>query len=137
MQSATPSQEVNPRKLFVGNLPFNATQEELEAHFSQFGELAENGVKLIIDKMTGRSKGFAFVEFTTKEAADDAVAKSNDMEFGGRNMVVNVARPIAPRTDRPQRGGYGNDRGGSSFGGGDRGGYRGGSSDRSSRGPRY
>ena len=131
MYNATDTQEVNPRKLFVGNLPFSATQEELEAHFSQYGELAENGVKLIIDKMTGRSKGFAFVEFVEVSAAEEAVNKANNFELNGRPMVVNVARPLAPRTDRPQRssGGYGNDRGG----------YRGGSSnDRgSSRGPRY
>lgn len=122
MQSATPNQqEANPCKLFVGNLPFNATEEELIEHFSQFGELAENGVKLIIDRMSGRSKGFAFVEFVNKEDAQEAIKQSHDADFGGRNMIVNEARPMAPREDRPQRGGgFRGNRGG------DRGGYRGG-----------
>lgn len=111
--------QTNNKKLFVGNLSFQATEADLEQLFAQYGEIAQ--VTLISDRMTGRSKGFAFVEFTTEEAAQAAAQALNEQPFMDRNMVVNVARPQAPRENRSFGGGS---RGG--FGGGSRGGSRGG-----------
>lgn len=108
----------NAKKLFVGNLPFSATEDELREQFGQFGEIVD--LKLIIDRMTGRSKGFAFVEFADEAAAASAIEGMNGKDNGGRAMVVNVARPPAPREDRGPRRDFG---GG---GGGSRGGYGGG-----------
>lgn len=87
--------QVNPKKLFVGNLPWSLTEDQLTEMFSQYGELVS--VKLIIDKMSGRSKGIAFVEFATEEAASQAMEAANGMEIEGRALVVNVARPFQPR----------------------------------------
>ncbi len=106
----------NPRKLFVGNLPYSATEQQLEELFAPHGEIRE--IKLIIDRVTGRSKGIAFVEFVNEEDAQKAIEAVNGVELDGRALVVNVARPPAPR----QFGG--GDRGG--FGGGSRGGFGGG-----------
>ena len=110
----------NNKKLFVGNLPFSATEDELRQMFGQFGEIVD--LKLIIDRMTGRSKGFAFVEFADEATAQAAIEGMNGKDNNGRAMVVNVARPPAPREDRgPSRdfGGGGRSSGGS---GGSRGG---------------
>jgi len=113
----------NNKKLFVGNLPFSATEDELREAFGQYGEIVD--LKLIIDRMTGRSKGFAFVEFADEATAGAAIEGTNGKDMGGRAMVVNVARPPAPREDRgPRRDFGGGSRGG--FGGGNRGGYGGG-----------
>lgn len=87
--------QVNPKKLFVGNLPWSLTEDQLTEMFSQYGELVS--VKLIIDKMSGRSKGIAFVEFATEEMAAQAMEAANGMEVDGRALVVNVARPFQPR----------------------------------------
>jgi cold-inducible RNA-binding protein len=114
-------QQDNNSKLFVGNLPFSTTEDELRDLFGQFGEVTS--VKLIIDKMTGRSKGFAFVEFATPDAAQAAIEATNGQDFNGRAMVVNIARPFQPR-ERGDFQGRGGDRGG--FGGGSRGGFGGG-----------
>ncbi len=112
----------NNKKLFVGNLPFSATEDQLREQFGQFGEIVD--LKLIVDRMTGRSKGFAFVEFADEATAQAAIEATNGKDVGGRAMVVNVARPPAPREDRGPRRDFGGGRGG--FGGG-RGGYGGGS----------
>lgn len=114
----------NNKKLFVGNLPFSATEDQLRDSFGEHGEIVD--VKLITDRMTGRSKGFAFVEFAEESAATAAIEALNGKDNGGRAMVVNVARPPAPREDRgPRRdfggggrGGYGGNRGGYGGGGG-------------------
>lgn len=112
----TTDPQVNPNKLFVGNLPYSVTEDQLRDIFSEHGEIVD--LKLIIDRMSGRSKGIAFVEYASKEMADAAIEAVNGMELEGRALIVNVARPFQPRERT------GGDRGG--FGGGDRGGYRGG-----------
>jgi RNA recognition motif-containing protein len=83
------------KKLFVGNLAWETTQEELQELFTQYGEVEE--AIIITDKFSGRSKGFGFVTFTDDAAADEAVAQLNEKEFKGRNVVVNEAKP--PRQD--------------------------------------
>lgn len=112
----------NPNKLFVGNLPFSVSEDQLTELFAQYGELTN--VKLIIDRMTGRSRGIAFVEFASQDQAQAAMEALNGFELDGRALVVNVARPQAPRENR---GGFGGPRGGGDrrdFRGGDRrGGY--------------
>jgi RNA recognition motif-containing protein len=112
----------NKKKLFVGNLPWSATEAELEEIFAQYGQLVS--VSLITDRMSGRSKGFAFVEYETEEAAQAAVDGAEGMEVDGRPMKVNIARPKAPREDRgPRTGGYNRGGGGGGYnrgGGNDR-----------------
>jgi len=105
------------KKLYVGNLPFSATEDTLHEFFSQSG-VSPSAVNLIRDRFTGQSRGFAFVEISNDEEADRAVNSLNGQNFGGRNLVVNEARP------QEQRGGGGG-RGGGGFGGG-RGGHGGG-----------
>src|SRR6266851_1705023 len=100
-------------KLFVGNLSFNATENQLQDLFAPHGNVLE--VDLIMDKFSGRPRGFAFVSMETKEAADAAVQALNGKDIDGRALTVNEARP---REDRPRTGGGG--------GGGGGGGYRGG-----------
>lgn len=90
------NQTVNNKKLFVGNLPFGMTDATLTDLFSQYGEIVS--ARVIFDRNTGRSKGFAFVEFATAEAAEAAIAALDGQEIEGRKIVVNVARPMAPRT---------------------------------------
>jgi len=114
----------NNKKLFVGNLPFSATEDQLRDIFSQFGEIVD--LKLIVDRMTGRSKGFAFVEFADEATAQAAIEATNGKDVGGRAMVVNVARPPAPREDRGPRRDFGGGSRGGFGGGGSRGGYGGG-----------
>jgi cold-inducible RNA-binding protein len=118
------------KKLYIGNLPFSATEEQLNEWFSQIG-VTPSGVNLIRDRFTGQSRGFAFVEVNSDEDADRAVNSLNGQNFGGRNLVVNEARPQAERSGG--RGGGGG-RGGHGGGGG-RGGDRGG--DRGDRGNRW
>jgi cold-inducible RNA-binding protein len=122
------------KKLYIGNLPFSATEEQLNEWFSQVG-VTPSGVNLIRDRFTGQSRGFAFVEVTNDEDADKAVNSLNGQNFGGRNLVVNEARPQAERGGGG--GGYGGGRGG---GGGGRGGHGGGGGrggDRGDRGNRW
>jgi RNA recognition motif-containing protein len=95
-----------PKKLYVGNLSFTSSEEEIKTLFAQFGEVTS--VTIIKDRDTGRSRGFGFVEM---ENADAAIAQLNGKEFGGRTLTVNEARE---REDRKRGGGGG--RGG--FGGG-------------------
>ena len=111
-------------KLYVGNLSFRTTSEELREAFASVGTVESASV--IEDRETGRSRGFAFVEMATPEEATAAIEAFNGKDFGGRNLTVNEAKP---RTDRGGggRGGYGGGRGG---GGGGRGGYGGGGRDR-------
>ena len=106
-------------KLYVGNLSFRTTSEELRDAFAAVGTVESASV--IEDRDTGRSRGFAFVEMATPEEAAAAIEQFNGKDFGGRNLTVNEAKP---REDRGGRGGgYGGGRGG---GGGGRGGYGGG-----------
>src|SRR5260370_28173939 len=114
------------KKLYVGNRPFSATEDQLNEWFSQIG-VTTSGVNLIRDRFTGQSRGFAFVEVTNDEDADRAVNSLNGQNFGGRNLVVNEARPQAERGGGGgggRGGGYGGGRGG--HGGGGRGRGRGG-----------
>ena len=98
-------------KLYVGNLPYAATEDDLKAHFSQAGTVTS--VALIKDRATGRAKGFGFVEMATNEEAQKAISMLNGQEFMGRAITVNVARPPE---DRPRnfgdrnRGGGGRNR---------------------------
>lgn len=106
-------------KLYVGNLPFSATEEALTSAFAAIGTV--DSVKIITDRDTGRSKGFAFVEMSDEEGAQKAIQALNGSDFGGRSLKISEARPQEPR--RGGGGGYGGGRGG---GGGGRGGYGGG-----------
>ena len=117
-------------KIYVGNLPFSATSESLNDMFSAFGKV--DSAKIVMDRDTGRSKGFGFVEMSTNDEAQAAIEKLNGSDMGGRSLVVNEARPMEPRGDRPQRSGGGFNRGGDR---GDRGGFGGGrGGDRGDRG---
>jgi RNA recognition motif-containing protein len=113
-------------KLYVGNLPFASTAQDLEALFGQVGTVSV--VEIIFDKFTGRSRGFAFVTMANGEEAQQAVEKFHGHEIEGRALAVNIARP---REERPPGGGFGGGRGG--FGGG-RGGRGGGGGYRGGRG---
>jgi RNA recognition motif-containing protein len=83
-------------KIYVGNLPFKATEEDLRELFAQYGSV--ESVRLITDRDTGRPRGFGFVEMS--DGANEAIAELNEREFEGRNLKVNEARP---REDRPRR----------------------------------
>lgn len=97
------------KKLYVGNLPFKATSESLKSMFSQAGEVAS--ANIIIDRMSGRSKGFGFVEFNNDADAAKAIEMFNGKDNEGRPMTVNEAKPMAPRESR----GGGDFRGGNRF----------------------
>lgn len=101
------------KKLYVGNLPFSATEQVLAETFAECGTV--ESAKIITDRDTGRSKGFGFVEMSTDEEAQDAISRYNGADWGGRAMTVNEAKPMAPRENR-----------GGGFGGGNRGGRGGG-----------
>ena len=120
-------------KLYVGNLSFQTTSDELRDHFAQAGTVESASV--VEDRMTGRSRGFGFVEMATPEEAAAAIEQLNGKEFAGRNLTVNEARP---RTDRGPGGGYGGNRGGGGGygGGGGGGGYGGGRRDKDRGGSR-
>jgi RNA recognition motif-containing protein len=128
-------------KLYVGNLSFRTSGDELRDMFSQAGTVESASV--IEDRETGRSRGFGFVEMATAEEAAKAIEMFNGKEFGGRNLTVNEAKP---KTDRGGGGGGrgpgGGGRGGYGGGGGgrdrgDRGGYGGGGGGRNDREPRW
>ncbi len=117
-------------KLFVGNIDFSVTENDLQDHFSKAGTVVS--VNIIQDRMTGKSRGFGFVEMSSQEGATKAVEELNSSELGGRKLTVNEARPME---DRPRGGGGGGGggggyRGGGGGGGGGRGGDRGGGGDR-------
>ena len=82
-------------KLYVGNLPFSATDDSLREMFKQAGEV--ESARIITDRDTGRSKGFGFVEMSTEQQAADAIKKFNGVDLDGRALTVNEARPMAPR----------------------------------------
>lgn len=105
------------KKLYVGNLSFQTTNDDLVQVFSEFGEVTS--AQVVMDRETGRSRGFAFVEMAS--GSDQAIQSMNGAEFQGRTLTVNEARP---REDRPRGGGGGG--GGYGGGGGGRGGYGGG-----------
>ena len=106
-------------KLYVGNLPYSVRDQDLEQAFGQFG--AVTSAKVMIERDTGRSKGFGFVEMGSDDEAQAAINGMNGQPLGGRNVVVNEARPMEPRP--PRSGGFG---GGGGYGGGGGGGYGGG-----------
>jgi len=99
------------KKLYVGGLPYSTSDQELKDLFAPAGNV-ESAI-IITDKMSGRSKGFGFVEMSTEEEAQKAIEMLNGKDVGGRNITVNEARPMeprAPRGDRGGRGGYGGNR---------------------------
>jgi len=89
------------KKLYVGNLPFSATDQILSDTFAQCGTVSSS--KIIMDRESGRSKGFGFVEMSTDAEAADAISKFNGADYDGRPMTVNEARPMAPRENRGSR----------------------------------
>ena len=111
------------KKLYVGNLPYNTSEDDLRDLFSPLGDISD--IAVITDRYTGQSKGFAFVEMPDDAAADAAVAQLNGQTLGSRQIVVNEARPREERSGGGGgRGGYGGGGGGNRGGGG---GYGGGS----------
>lgn len=114
-------------KLYVGNLPYGVRDNDLEQAFGQFGAVAS--ARVMMERDTGRSKGFGFVEMANDAEAQAAIQGMNGQPLGGRSLVVNEARPMEPRP--PRSGGYGGGfRSEGGFGGGNReGGYGGGRSD--------
>ncbi len=109
-------------KIYVGNLSYEVTEEDLKQSFEQFGQV--ESVAIITDKFTGKSKGFGFVEMASKAQGQSAIDGLNGKELKGRALNVNEARP---RTEsRGSRGGHGGGRGGYGGGRGGRGGGRGG-----------
>jgi hypothetical protein len=113
-------------KLYVGNLPYTFRDEDLQQTFSQYG--AVTSAKVMMERDTGRSKGFGFVEMSNDAEAQSAITGTNGQAFGGRNLVVNEARPMEPRPPRSGGGGggYGGGGGGGGYGGGGGGGGYGG-----------
>jgi RNA recognition motif-containing protein len=91
------------KRLYVGNLPYSITESALQEMFSEAGPVGS--VKLITDRDTGRSKGFAFVEMETEEAAERAIAEFNGRKLEGRPLTVNEAKPQQPREERMGSGG--------------------------------
>ena len=108
-------------KLYVGNLPYSVRDQDLEQAFGQFG--AVTSAKVMMERDTGRSKGFGFVEMGSDDEAQAAINGMNGQPLGGRNVVVNEARPMEARP--PRSGGFGGG-GGGGYGGGGGGGYGGG-----------
>ena len=100
-------------KMYVGNLPFSAGEEDLREAFGQFGEVTDVALKM--DRETGRPRGFAFVTMGSKEAMDAAIKGLDGQDFGGRNLTVNEARPREERSGGG--GGYGGERRGGGGGG--------------------
>ncbi|MBK0393732.1 RNA recognition motif domain-containing protein [Ramlibacter algicola] len=101
-------------KLYVGNLPYSFGDSDMERAFSAYGSV--NSAKVIMDRDSGRSKGFGFVEMATQEEAAAAIKGLHGQDMGGRDMVVNEAKPMESRPPRSGGGGYG----GGGYGGGNR-----------------
>ena len=93
------------KKLYIGNLPYSATAEEIRALFEQVGEITD--VAVISDRETGRSKGFGFVEMATEDLAQEAIRRFNGYSMNNRPLTVNEARPREERPPRRDTGGYG------------------------------
>jgi cold-inducible RNA-binding protein len=110
-------------KLYVGNLAFATTSQDLQELFAQAGTVESASV--VEDRETGRSRGFGFVEMSSKEEADAAIAQFNGKEVNGRSLTVNEAKPRENRAGGGGRGGFGGNRGGG-YGGNRGGGGRGG-----------
>ena len=109
-------------KLYVGNLPYSVRDGDLEQSFGQFGTVSS--AKVMMERDTGRSKGFGFVEMASDAEAQAAISGMNGQALGGRSLVVNEARPMEPRPPRSGGGGggYGGGGGGGGYGGGGGGG---------------
>ena len=127
-------------KLYVGNLPYTVRDEDLQQSFGEFGSITS--AKVMMERDTGRSKGFGFVEMGNDAEAQAAIAGMNGQSLGGRSITVNEARPMEARP--PRTGGFGGGGGGGGYGGGggggDRsggGGYGGGGGGRSGGGGGY
>ena len=117
------------KNIFVGNLNFNTSEDELRQMFEAYGQV--DRVSIMTDRDTGRSRGFGFVEMTSAEDGEKAIAALNGQEIGGRTLNINEARPKTERGGGGGgggggRGGYGGGRGGHGGGGGGRGGRGGG-----------
>ena len=100
------------KNIYVGNLPFETTQSQLEELFAPFGQI--QSARIVMDRETGRSRGFAFVQMGQDSDADQAISALNETDFNGKRLRINEARP---REDRPRTGGH--------TGGGSRGGFGG------------
>jgi RNA recognition motif-containing protein len=116
------------KNIYVGNLTFQTSEDELRSLFEQYGQVDK--VSIVTDKFSGQSRGFGFVEMTNDEEGGRAIEALNGQSFGGRNLTVNEARPREPRF------GGGGGGGGRGFGGGGREGGRGGRGGREGRGGR-
>ena len=110
-------------KLYVGNLPYTFRDEDLQQAFSAHGTVTS--AKVMMERDTGRSKGFGFVEMSSDAEAQAAISGMNGQQYGGRGLVVNEARPMEPRPPR-SGGGFGGGGGGGGYGGGAGGGRSGG-----------
>ena len=108
-----------PKKLYIGNLDYGVTEDTLKGLIEEKG-ISVKEVRIIIDKYSGRSKGFGFAEFETEELAQQAIDALNEQDFNGRKLTVNKARKMEPRKDNFGGGGGGG--GGRNFGGGGGGG---------------
>ncbi|MBK6321718.1 RNA recognition motif domain-containing protein [Candidatus Aalborgicola defluviihabitans] len=111
-------------KLYVGNLPYSFRDEDLQQAFSAYGSVSS--AKVMMERDTGRSKGFGFVEMGSDAEAQAAIGGMNGQQFGGRGLVVNEARPMEARPPRTGGGGFGGGAGGGGRSGGGGGGYGGG-----------
>jgi cold-inducible RNA-binding protein len=103
-------------KLYVGNLPYSVRDEDLQQAFGAYGQV--NSAKVMMERDTGRSKGFGFVEMGSDAEAQAAVEGMNGQSLGGRSLVVNEARPMEARPPRTGGGGFGGGRREGGFGGG-------------------
>lgn len=125
------------KNIYVGNISFQTTEQDLDAAFSAYGQV--DRVQIVKDRETGKARGFAFVEMSNNAEADRAMAALNGAELGGRTLTVNEARPREPRTGGGGGfgggGGYGGG-GGNRFGGGGGGGRPGGGGGGGGRPPR-
>ena len=110
--------EYMAKKLYVGGLPYSTTDDQLKEAFAQAGSVSS--AVIIMDKMSGRSKGFGFVEFANDEDAAKAIDMMHGKDFGGRTLTVNEARPLEERPRRDSNRGGGGDWGGNGGGGGGR-----------------
>jgi RNA recognition motif-containing protein len=95
--------------IYVGNLPYEVTDADLQAHFAQYGQVSS--ARVVMDKITGRAKGFGFVEMPDRAEAQKAIEATNGKDFKGRPLRVNESQP-KPRSDGPRGGGYGGGGGG-------------------------
>ncbi len=104
-------------KLYVGNLPYTVRDDDLQQAFGAYGQV--NSAKVMMERDTGRSKGFGFVEMGSDSEAQSAIQGMNGQSLGGRSLVVNEARPMEPRPPRSGGGGFGGGRREGGFGGGE------------------